>query len=205
MKYLWLPVLQGLVALAASLAGLLATRKKPTDTARTRFFWFFVVLAVLTFVFATWQSVQSYQSGKEASEDSKKNQLGDGEHPPHIGIISLPNKTFFVRTNSSDYPAYSVQIHFYDEQGRPMRSYGPEEMAAHTAVMDNNPWTINDNLEHRLSAEIVTRTGIAHEELLLRPAGNNQWMMACRIDGQVSKCQQPDSAWPGDQNGDPIF
>lgn len=203
MKHLWLPVLQGVLALTASLAGLLAAQKK-----RTRYRphpLLFVVLFVLTFVFGTWQSVQSYQSGKEASEDSKKNQIGDAEHPPHIGIISLPNKTFFVRINSSDYPAYSVQIHFYDEQARPMRSYGPEEMAAHTGVEDNNPWTINDNLEHRFSAEIITRTGIAHEELLLRPAGNNQWMMACRIDGQVSKCQQPDSAWPRDQNGNPIF
>lgn len=53
-------------------------------------------------------------------------------------------------------------------------------------------------LEHRFSAEIVSRTGIAHEELILRPAGNNQWMMACRIDGHISKCQQPDSAWPRD-------
>lgn len=206
MKHLWLPLLQGLLALASSLAGLLATRKKrTTDAVRTRFFRLFVALAVLTFIFGTWQSVQSYQSGKEASEDSKKNHLGDSEHPPHIRIISLPNKTFFVRINSSDYPAYSVQIHFYDGQAHPMRSYGPEEMAAHTAVEDNNPWTINDNAEHRFTAEIISRTGIAHEELLLRPAGNNQWMMACRIDGQVSKCEQPDSAWPRDQNGDPIF
>ena len=129
------------------------------------------------------------------------------DNPPHVAIISLPNKAFFVRTNASEYPAYAVQIHLYSEkdQTHSMRSYGPEELAAHVAVIDNDPWSINDNLEHRFTAEIVSRTGIAHEELVLRPAGNNQWMMACRIDGQVSKCRPPDSAWPRNQNGDPVF
>jgi hypothetical protein len=161
----------------------------------------FGVLAALGIGLVAWQAVLAHRG----SEESIKNQLGDAGHPPHMGIISLPNQTFFVRTNASDYPAYSVQIHLYSEkdQTHPMRSYGPEEMAAHVGVMDNDPWTINDNLEHRFTVEIVTRTGIAHEELVLRPAGNNQWMMACRIDGQISKCQQPDSAWPRDVNGQP--
>ena len=204
---LLLPIMLGLIGLTSNVAGLLMARKQWSDAARGRFFRLFVALAVLAFILTTWQVVHSHQSGQEAKEEAKKDQLGDAEHPPHIAIISLPNKTFFVRTNASDHPAYSVKIHLYSEndQTHPMRSYGPEEMAAHTAVMDNDPWTINDNLEHRFTAEIVTRTGIAHEELVLHPAGNNQWMMACRVDGQVSKCQQPDSAWPRDQNGEPTF
>ncbi len=204
---LLLPIVLGLVGLTSNVAGLLMTRKQCSDAARRRFFWLFVALAVLTFILTTWQSVHSYESGQETREEAKKNQLGDVGHPPHIATVSLPNKTFFVRTNASDYPAYSVQIRLYSEedQTHPMRSYGPEEMAAHTAIMDNDPWTINDNREHRFTAEIVARTGIAREELVLRPAGNNQWMMACRIDMQISKCQQPDSAWPRDQNGEPVF
>lgn len=204
---LLLPITVGLIGLISNVAGLLMTRKKWSDVARGRFFWLFVALTGLTFILTTWQSVDSRQSEREAKEETKKTQLGDAEHPPHIAIISLPNKTFFVRMNPSEYPAYSVWMHLYGEkdQTHPMRSYGPEEMAAHTAIMDNDPWIINDNLEHRFSAEIVSRTGIAHEELILRPAGNNQWMMACRIDGHISKCQQPDSAWPRDQNQEPTF
>jgi hypothetical protein len=204
---LLLPITLGLIGLISNVAGLLMTRKQWSDVARGRFFYLFLALTGLTFIFTTCQSVASRQSGREAKEEAKKTQLGDAEHPPHIAIISLPHKTFFVRMNASEYPAYSVQMHLYsqNDQTHPMRSYGPEEMAAHTAIMDNDPWIINDNLEHRFSAEIVSRTGIANEELILRPAGNNQWMMACRIDGHISKCQQPDSAWPRDQNKEPTF
>jgi hypothetical protein len=168
---------------------------------RKRYAVGFAALAIAGIGLTIWQAFLAQQSGDAAI----KTQLGDAGHPPHIAVISLPNETFFVRTNTSEYPAYSVQIHLYSEkdQTRPMRSYGPEELAANTAVMDNDPWTGNDNLEHRFMAEIVSRTGIAHEELILRPAGNNQWMMACRTDGKISKCQQPDSAWPRDANGQP--
>jgi hypothetical protein len=204
---LFLRITLGFIGFISSVAGLLMARKQRSNVARGRFFRLFVALAGLTLIITTWQSVDSYQTGQKAKEEAKKIQLGDAEHPPHIAIISLPNKTFFVRTNASEYPAYSVQMHLYSEtdQTHPMRSYGPEEMAAHIAITDNDPWIINDNLEHRFRAEIVSRTGIAREELILRPAGNNQWMMACRIDGQISKCQQPDSAWPRDQNQEPTF
>lgn len=192
----------GLISALNGCAWLLSPEKW-SERGRRRFKIGFAFLSFAGVALVIWQAALAHQG----SEDNKKMQLGDAAHPPYIAIISLPKKTFFVRTNASDYPAYSVQIHLYSEedQTRPMRSYGPDELAAHTAIMDNNPWLINDNLEHRFMAEIVSRTGIAHEELVLRPSGNNQWMMACRIDGQSSKCQQPDSAWPRDLDGKPAW
>lgn len=195
----------GMLGLISALNGCawLISPEKWSEKGRRRFKIMFASLSFVGVGLVIWQATLAHQGG----EENKKLQLGDVAHPPHVAIISLPNKTFFVRANSSDYPAYSVQIHLYDEQNQthPMRSYGPEEMAARAALVDNIPWGINDNLEHRFIVEIVSRTGIAHEELVLRPAGNNQWMMACRSDGQVSKCQPPDSAWPRDQNGNPEF
>jgi hypothetical protein len=179
----------------------LISPEKWSERGRRRFKVMFALFSFAGVALVVWQAVLAHESG----EETRKLQLGDAGHPPYIAIISLPNRTFFVRTNASDYPAYSVQIHLYSEndQTHSMRSYGPEEMAAHTAIMGNDPWTTNDNLEHRFTAEVVTRTGISREELVLRPAGNNQWMMACRIDGLISKCQQPDSAWPRDANAQP--
>jgi hypothetical protein len=170
---------------------------------RKRYAAGFAALTIVGIGLVIWQAVLAHQGADAAI----KTQLGDAGHPPHIAIISLPNKTFFVRTNASDFPAYSVQIRLFGEkdQTHPLRTYGPDEMAAHTAITDNDAWTENNNLEHHFMVEIVSRAGIAREELLLRPAGNNQWMMACRTDGQVSKCQQPDSAWPRDINGQPDF
>ena len=158
--------------------------------------------------------VKKKSQTRSITPDTASEAIAAGDNCPNASRSTIcppaPKRTCsFIRTQTR-HPmprtsASGLTPRAFQDQTHPMRSYGPEEMAAHTAVMDNDPWTINDNLEHRFTAEIVTRTGIAHEELVLHPAGNNQWMRACRVDGQVSKCQQPDSAWPRDQNGEPTF
>ena len=161
---------------------------------------YFGFLSLVGLALVAWQAVRASQS----SEENRKTLLGDAERPPYVSVISLPNNTRFIRANASDYPAYGVEIQLHDDadKANPWRKYTPTEMAAHTALADEQPWTPNDNLEHHFTAQIGTRTGVAYEELILRPAGNNQWMKACRVrQGMRTLEEDVDSSWPRDKNG----
>jgi hypothetical protein len=161
---------------------------------------YFGLLSLAGLALGTWQALRASQS----SEENRKAFLGDPERPSYVSVISLPSNTRFVRVNPSDYPAYGVYIQLYDDADKtnPMRKYTPTEMAAHTAIADEQPWTPNDNLEHHFTAQIGTRTGVVYEELVLRPAGNNQWMKACRVrQGMRTLEEDVDSSWPRDKNG----
>jgi hypothetical protein len=168
---------------------------------RRRYAVIFVALSLVGIVLVFWQAVLAHQSG----EESKKAMLGDPERPPYVSIISLPGNTRFVVTNASDFPAYGTKIQLHDETHKTtaLRTYDYPEMAAHLAVLDNKPWNPeDDSSEHRFTAEITTRTGLVSEELILRRAGNNQWMRASRIrQGMRTLEQDVDSSWPRDRNG----
>lgn len=130
--------------------------------------------------------------------------LGDAEHPPFLAVISLPGFTRFVTTNGSDYPAYGTKIQLYDDADKNLlRSYDYPEIAAHLAFLDDKPWIPPDGVDQRhFTAYITTRTGLVTEELILRKAGNNQWMRASRVrQGMRTLEEDVDSAWPRDKNG----
>jgi hypothetical protein len=165
---------------------------------------FAIVLAILSFAgvpLIAWQAVRSVQS----SDESRKTLLGDPERPPFVSVISLPGNTRFVTTNSSDFPAYGTKIQLHDDTHRAtaIRTYNYPEIAAYVAILDDTPWTPEDDAsEHRFAAEITTRTGLLSEELILRRTGNNQWMRASRVrQGMRTLEQDVDSAWPRDKDG----
>ena len=57
--------------------------------------------------------------------------------------------------------------------------------------------------ERRFTAEIVTRNGVFMEDLILRQAGNNQWMRASRVRQGMRLLETDiDSAWPRNAKGD---
>ena len=72
--------------------------------------------------------------------------------------MSLPSNTRFIRVNTSDYPAYGVYIQLYDDTDKinPIRYYGPTEMAAHIATIDEQAWAAKDDIEHHFTARIST-------------------------------------------------
>ena len=160
-----------------------------------------VTFLVLTEGLIVWQASLAHQSG----EENKKTQLGDSERPPFISVISLPNATHFVTVNDSDYPAYEPEMLLYDDthKTQPLRNYAWPEIPAHAARVDDKLWTPEDDAsEHRFTAQITTRTGLYLEELILRRAGNDQWMRACRVrQGMRTLEQDVDSAWPRDKSG----
>jgi hypothetical protein len=193
--------LLGLVQGLFGLAGALVSLKEWSQRARIRFAIGFGILTAAGLGFVVWQAVLAHQSGESAT----KSLLGDGERPPFVSIISLPGNIHFVTTNSSDFPAYGTKIQVHDEthKASALRSYDYPEMAAHLAVLDDKPWAPDDDAsEHRFTAEIVTRAGLASEEIILRRAGNNQWMRACRVQqGMRTLEEDVDSSWPRDDQG----
>jgi len=174
--------------------------KKWGQSARNRFA---IILAILSFAalpVIIWQAVLAHRGG----EENRKALLGDQERPPFVSVISLPGNTRFVTTNASDYPAYGIHIELYDDASKstPLRAFDYPEMAAHLAFLDNKSWSPVGDDEHHFTAEISTRTGLVSEELVLRYAGNNQWMKACRIQQGIHTLEEDvDSAWPRNKSG----
>jgi hypothetical protein len=168
---------------------------------RVRYAFIFGGLAVVGIVMVVWQAFLARQS----NEATTKALLGDAERPPYVSVMSLPRKTRFVIANISDFPAYGTQIQVHDDTHKTtaVRSYEYPQIAAHVAILDENPWIPDDDAsEHRFTAQITTRTGIVSEELILRKAGNNQWMKACRVQQGMRTLEQDiDSSWPRDQSG----
>lgn len=110
--------------------------------------------------------------------------------------------------NDSNYPAYGVQIHLYDDEhgGDPIRYYAPPDIAAHAVISDTNqPWSQNDRVQHSLTAEIRTRAGVVREEILVHPVGDNAWIKACRVLDKDDRTleEDVDSSWPRERNGRP--
>jgi hypothetical protein len=177
--------------------------EKWSPSSRNRFAVCLAILSFLGVPLVGWQAIRAAHGG----EENRKTQLGDAERPPFVSIISLPGSTRFVTTNISDFPAYGTKIQLHDGTHRTtaLRTYDYPEMAAHTAILDDKSWTPEDDVsEHRFTAEIVTRTGIVYEELILRRTGNDQWMRACRVQQGMRILEQDvDSAWPRGQDGQP--
>ncbi|MCE5309693.1 MAG: hypothetical protein LLG20_18825 [Acidobacteriales bacterium] len=177
-----------------------------TDKARSRFLVLFIALSVVGIAIVALQAVRAAQS----SEDTKRNLLGDPEHPPFVAVISLPGFTRFVVTNPSGYPAYGVKVQLYDEacgNQKPIRSYEYNDMASHAAVIDDQPWTpTNSAPQQRFTASISTRAGLVRQEMILRRSGNNQWMRASRTrNGMQILGQDVDSSWPRNSKGEIDF
>lgn len=135
--------------------------------------------------------------------------MGDAEHPPFVAAISLPRLTRFIVTNNSSYPSYGIRIRMYDDTvadtpASIVRDYVYPELPAHAALMDDEVWIPPDAAPQRhLTAVITTRTGVYYEELILRQAGNNQWMRAIRVMQGMRQLQSDiDSAWPRNGRGD---
>ena len=178
--------------------------KRLTYKQKPRYFHFLVILALVGLGLSIWQAVLIKQGGEEAARAA----LGDADHPPFIALISLPGVHRFVVTNGSDYPAYGIRIRMYDDTvpdaQRIVRNWEYSEMAAHAAFMDDQLWFPPDNAPQRhFTATIATRTGIVTEELMLRPAGNNQWERASRVmQGMRLLETDIDSAWPRNAKGE---
>lgn len=193
--------LLGLVQGLFGLAGALVSLKDWSQRARIGFAIGFGLLTVVGLGLVVWQAVLAHQSGEAAT----KALLGDAERPPFVSVISLPGNTRFVTTNTSDYPAYGTKIQLHDDTHRTtaLRTYDYAEMAAHLAFLDEKPWTPDDDAsEHRFTAQITTRTGLVFEELVLRRAGNDQWMSASRVrQGMRTLEENVDSSWPRDKYG----
>lgn len=194
-------VLFGLLGFISSIAGAALARKEWNPVARNRFFYLFVTLALATLALTIWQAILTYHSG----EESKKVQLGDADHPPYVSVISLPGQTKFIRVNTGNFPAYVYSIRLYDGTHKvsALRAYSNFEIASHSAIADDKSWTAeDDDSEHHFTVEISTRSGLYYEELILRRAGNSQWMKAARVtQGMRTLEQEVDSAWPLDSNG----
>jgi hypothetical protein len=87
---------------------------------------------------------------------------------------------------------------------RIVRDWNYAEMGAHQAFMDDQLWIpLDDTLQRHFTATISTRTGIVTEELMLRKAGNDQWMRASRvIQGMHLLETDIDSGWPRNSGGE---
>ena len=194
-------VLLALVNAASGIAGSVVSLKKRSEVSRIRFAALFVALASAGIGLVTFQAIRAAQS----NEESRKTLLGDAERPPFVSVISLPGRTRFVTTNDSNYPAYGTRIQLYSDANKAtaIRTYDYPDMAAHVAFLDEKLWTADDDVsEHRFTASIATRTGLVSEELILRRAGNNQWMAASRVrQGMRTLEEHIDSSWPRDQSG----
>jgi hypothetical protein len=190
-----------LLAVQQAAFGVLAVVVSLKHRLRVRYAVVFGILSLIGIGLVIWEAVLA----RKISEDTQKTLLGDAERPPFVSVISLPGNTRFVVVNNSDHPAYGTSIQLHDDTHRTtaIRIFDYPEMAAHTARLDERPWTPEDDAsEHRFTADIATRTGLALEELILRRAGNNQWMRASRVrQGMRTLEEDVDSSWPRDQNG----
>jgi|ERR1017187_3768329 hypothetical protein len=196
--------LLGLIQTVFGFAGnAVALKQGWSYRARIRFAILFAVLSSAGLALVIWQAIRASQS----NEENRKTLLGDPERPPFVSIFSLPGDTRFITVNPSDYPAYGAHIQLHDEMHRTtsLYAYGPSDLAAHLASKDEKQWKPEDDAsEHRFTAEITTRTGLVFEELILRKAGNDQWMRALRVrQGMRTLEQDVDSSWPRDKYGQP--
>lgn len=174
--------------------------KPPSPKSHKYWIAAFVVIGLTGLGATGWLARRASKSGEEQT----KNILGDLEHPPFVAIISLPKVTRFVVTNPSDYPAYVARIELHDDKtGKIVRTYGPYELAAHTASLDNTPWLPpSDSTQHHFTAEIATRNGLYSEEMMLKKDDNNQWARAVRVtQGMRTLEEDIDSAWPRNSDG----
>jgi hypothetical protein len=184
-------------------AGVLVSLKRWGDTAKLRFVIAFVALSLIGIGMVSWQAYRSVQGG----EENKRLVLGDSEHPPFVSVMSLPGVTHFVVTNNSDYPAYGIRIRLVDDRTGMspvvIRDWNYQELSAHTALLDDNPWIPQlGTVAYHFSAAITTRTGVVNEELILRKTDNNQWARAARITmGMRTLEEDVDSAWPRNSEG----
>jgi len=196
-------VLLGLVTGVFGFAGAAVSLKQWSRPARVRFAILFGILTLIGFGLTIWQAVRAAQSG----EENRKIQLGDAARPPFVSVISLPGYARFVTTNVSDFPVYGTHVQLYDDTHKTvaLRTYDYPEIAAHLAIVDDKPWIPEDDAsEHHFTVTITTRTGLVSEELILRRAGNNQWMRASRVQqGMRTLEQDVDSSWPRDKDGQP--
>lgn len=192
-----------LLALQQATFGVLASVIALKHRARVRYAIVFGILSLLGIALAGWQALITYKG----TEETRKELLGDPERPPFVTIMSLPGVTHFVTLNNSDYPAYGTKIQLHDETHKtsPVRNYEYAEMAAHLGIIDYKAWSPDDDAsEHRFGVDITTRTGLVFEDLVLRRAGNGQWMRASRVrQGMRTLEEDVDSSWPRDQNGQP--
>lgn len=142
--------------------------------------------------------------GSKSGEAQIKNMLGDSEHPPFVGVFSLPSGTKFIITNGSDYPAYVTGVQLWDDTcSSGKRYYTARDLAAHTAFMDDNPWMppLAATRCH-FTASIGTRAGLYTEEMMLKQESNNQWARAVRVtQGMRTLEEDVDSAWPREPDG----
>jgi hypothetical protein len=207
---MWVDILiaVGLCVLAALLGflGVYVTLHTQTEAKQIRRFkWGFVGAALFMCCLVALQVVRTYKSG----EAQTKGTLGDPEHPPFVAVISLPNFTRFVTTNSSDYPVYitAIQLLDVDSCGDGTRNYGFSELSPHSAIMDERPWHPASNAGScRFTAIIFTRNGTFTEEMMLRRTDNNQWMRALRVkQGERTLAKDIDSGWPRDKDGNLVL
>ena len=195
----------GVVQTITAIIGSYVASKKFTYKQKRPFFWVFIWLAGVGLGLTIWQAVLM----KRSSEDSARSAMGDPDHPPFIAIISLPGVHRFVVTNGSNYPCYGIRIRMLDDTvidapARIVRDWNYTEIGAHQALMDDQLWIPPDDRPQRhFTATISTRTGIVTEELILRKAGNNQWMRASRLMQGVRLLETDiDSEWPRNSRGD---
>jgi hypothetical protein len=194
----------GLVQTVTAVVGSYVASKKFTYKQKRPFFWAFIALAAVGLGLTIWQAVLI----KRTSEDATRNAMGDADHPPFIALISLPGTHRFVVTNESNYPCYGVRIRMFDDTAKDVpaqivRDWNYSEMGAHQALMDDQLWIPPDDAPQRhFTATISSRTGIVTEELILRKAGNDQWMRASRVmQGMHLLETDIDSAWPRNSGG----
>jgi hypothetical protein len=204
---MWIDILIAIgfcvVAALMGYLGVHVTLHAQTDPKNIRRFKLsFVGAALLMCCLVAIQTIRTYKSG----EAQTKGTLGDPEHPPFVAVISLPNLTRFVTTNSSDYAVYITAIQLLDADacGDGTRNYGFSELSPHSAVMDERAWHPAPNANNcRFIATIFARNGTFTEEMMLHRTDNNQWMRALRVkQGERTLVRDVDSEWPRDKNGD---
>jgi hypothetical protein len=80
---------------------------------------------------------------------------------------------------------------------RIVRDYVYPELPAHAGLMDDEAWIPPDATPQRhFTAFVTTRIGVYQEELVLRQAGNNQWMRALRVTHGMRLLESDvDSEW----------
>jgi hypothetical protein len=203
---LLIPILLGFIQAALAVLGAFVSLNKIGNKKRVNFMWAFIGLAIIGVGLTIWQAFWARQS----IQDSARNALGDEGKPPYVAVISFPNYNKFLITNNSNYPAYGIHIRLHDDnknsktKGIIAHEYKYPDIAAHTALVDDEVWCPPDNVaELHFWATISTRTGLATENLILRRTSNNQWMQAIRVmQGQRKLEEQIDSSWPREASGD---
>jgi len=196
----WLTSFIGFTQFVLGVMGVYVALRPPCPKAHKYWITAFIVVGLVGVGATGWLAWRASESG----EGQTKNILGDSEHPPFVAIISLPRVTRFVVVNPSDYPAYVARIGLRDDKtGEIVRTYGPYELAAHTASTDNAPWLPpSDSIQQHFTAEISTRNGLYSEEMMLKKDDNNQWARAVRVtQGMRTLEEDIDSAWPRNSDG----